>query len=303
MLPEAEIAFLDEVFLGSTAILNTLLGILNERRFRRGHTVLDCPLRVCVGAANRLPEDDALAAFADRFLLRYFAEPVADPELEALLEGGWALHPVEPSPVGLEAIDVVARTARAAELAPIRPALGQALRTLRREGISLTDRRLVKSQRLIAAAAALGGRHRPTEADLWPLVYIVPDAAGQRAAKEALRAQLAPGDNAALPAAAEEATAGPAARARRLTEAAEALLAAASDLGLDASTRADLGPDASAHADDRAQWTLKAEGILREIDASLAPNDRPTPLSDARTRLIQNLQLDPDFAGLESSDA
>src|SRR5450432_4233904 len=53
MLPDAEIAFLDEVFLGSTAILNTLLGILNERTFRRGHTQLDCPLRVCVGASNR----------------------------------------------------------------------------------------------------------------------------------------------------------------------------------------------------------------------------------------------------------
>src|SRR5512133_519982 len=72
MLPEAGFAFLDEVFQGSTAILNTLLGILNERTFRRGHTALSCPLRVCVGASNALPDDESLAAFADRFLLRAF---------------------------------------------------------------------------------------------------------------------------------------------------------------------------------------------------------------------------------------
>ena len=53
MLPEAEIAFLDEIFLGSTAILNTLLGILNERIFRRGHTRMKVPLRVCVGGIER----------------------------------------------------------------------------------------------------------------------------------------------------------------------------------------------------------------------------------------------------------
>src|SRR5882724_10358564 len=47
MLPEAEVAFLDEVFLGSTSILNPLLGVLNERVFRRGSTAITCPLRVC----------------------------------------------------------------------------------------------------------------------------------------------------------------------------------------------------------------------------------------------------------------
>ncbi|MFC7502143.1 AAA family ATPase, partial [Nocardioides sp. GCM10030258] len=72
MVPEADIAFLDEVFLGSTAILNTLLGILNERVYRRGNTLVACPLRLCVGATNRLPDDPALDAFADRFLARVF---------------------------------------------------------------------------------------------------------------------------------------------------------------------------------------------------------------------------------------
>jgi MoxR-like ATPase len=81
MLPEAEIAFLDDVFLGSTAILNTLLGVLNERRFRRGHTQIQCPLRVCVGAANGFPDDESLAAFGDCFLLHHFIHPTPDHQL------------------------------------------------------------------------------------------------------------------------------------------------------------------------------------------------------------------------------
>ena len=96
MLPEAEIAFLDEVFLGSTAILNTLLGLLNERVFRRGATVVDCPLRLCVGATNALPDEITLAAFADRFLVRVFVDPVPDPLLEDLLDAGWRNETPEP---------------------------------------------------------------------------------------------------------------------------------------------------------------------------------------------------------------
>ena len=46
MLPEAEFAFLDEVFVGSTA----LLGVLNECLYRRGHFETAVPLCCCVGA-------------------------------------------------------------------------------------------------------------------------------------------------------------------------------------------------------------------------------------------------------------
>ena len=156
MLPEADIVFLDEVFLGSTAILNTLLGVLNERRFRRGHTQIQCPLRVCVGAANGLPDDEALAAFGDRFLLHLFVESVPDNQLEAMLAGGWQSEqrPVQQL-LGLTQLDTLGQALKNVDLTLVRPALAQAIRRLREAGIPLSDRRIVKSQRLIAAAAVV----------------------------------------------------------------------------------------------------------------------------------------------------
>lgn len=147
MLPEAEIAFLDEVFLGSTAILNTLLGVLNERTFRRGSTARTVPLRVCVGAANTLPEDHTLAAFADRFLARLFIEPVADARLEELLEAGWQSRPRSATPAGglLASVDRLSAETPAVEMTGVRPLLGTAIRRLRGAGIALSDRRAVRA--------------------------------------------------------------------------------------------------------------------------------------------------------------
>ncbi len=97
MLPEADVAFLDEVFFGSTAILNTLLWLLNERQFRRGATSVRVPLRVCVGASNALPEEPALVACTDRFLASVFVTSVPDSELETLLTLG-----LQPAPMGTQ---------------------------------------------------------------------------------------------------------------------------------------------------------------------------------------------------------
>jgi len=265
MLPEAEIAFLDEVFLGSTAILNTLLGLLNERVFRRGHTRVAAPLRVCVGASNRVPEDESLAAFADRFLLHVYVDAVADSMLEQLLEGGWSVGGGAPerSGTGLGDLDRVSAEARAADMMPVRPLLAAAVRRLRSAGVSLSDRRVVRAQKLIAAAAALDGRRTPGPQDLWPLVYAVPDAEGQGVAREALREVLEASENASLPSAAEDASAGPAARAARLVESGRGLLAARP-----------AAPDEG--------WRLRLEGVAREIDAGFAEGDRPDVLATLR---------------------
>jgi MoxR-like ATPase len=274
MLPEAEIAFLDEVFLGSTAILNTLLGVLNERTFRRGSTSVVCPLRVCVGAANVVPDEPTLAAFADRFLARIFIESVEDARLEELLESGWQLDTAPayaPEPL-LGAVDRLAASGRTCDLSDVRPTLGRAVRRLRAAGIALSDRRAIRMQRLVAASAVLDGRLVASEADLWVLPLIAPTADTQLLTQETLADLLGASLNASLVHSAEVLSKGPRARAERLRQVGAALL-----------DRLDVDGLA---ADDR----LRIEATLREIDASLAATDLGDGLSDIRSRLIAALQ-------------
>lgn len=271
MLPEAEIVFLDEVFLGSTAILNTLLGVLNERRFRRGHTQVACPLRVCVGAANGLPDDESLAAFGDRFLLHLFVQPVPDHQLEAMLAGGWQsdMRAVV-AHAGVADLDTLSCAVRDVQLDDIRPRLAHAIRQLRAAGVQLSDRRIVKSQRLIAAAAVLAGRLQATEADLWPLFYVLPTDDAQQSARDVLREQFAGAVSHHLSFAAEQAAMQPLSRAGRLLAEAERCLAGGGD--------------------DRQQQG-DMEALLREIDANYSPQTLPPELAGLRSRLAERIAV------------
>ncbi|WP_328953037.1 AAA family ATPase [Kitasatospora purpeofusca] len=277
MLPEADVAFLDEVFLGSTAVLNTLLGLLNERVFRRGGTVLASPLRVCVGAANHLPEDPALAAFADRFLARVFVDPVADARLEELLEAGRrpAPAPIEARRDGqavpddrLGALDRLAAAARDCELDGVTPLLASALRRLRAAGVPVGDRRAVRSQRLVAAAAVLDGRTAATARDLWVLPLVAPTADTQALARDTLGDLIEKAANQSLTHAAEELSRSSAARAERLARTGAALLADHRGLPEGRDSR------------------LRLEAALREIDAGFAQADLPAALAGIRAELV-----------------
>lgn len=71
-LPTAHIALLDEIFKANSSILNSLLTVLNEKKFHNGKEIINTPLVSVFGASNELPEEDeSLEALYDRFLFRY----------------------------------------------------------------------------------------------------------------------------------------------------------------------------------------------------------------------------------------
>lgn len=76
-LPSAKVAFLDEIWKSGPAILNTLLTIINEKKFHNGNKVEKVPLVSLAAASNELPQKDrGLEALWDRFVLRVLVNPV-----------------------------------------------------------------------------------------------------------------------------------------------------------------------------------------------------------------------------------
>jgi MoxR-like ATPase len=89
-LPEAQVAFLDEIFKASSAILNTLLTLLNERVFYNAGAAVRVPLIMVFAASNKGPGDESLSALFDRFPLRITCQPVPDEHVDELLAVSWA---------------------------------------------------------------------------------------------------------------------------------------------------------------------------------------------------------------------
>ena len=218
MLPEAEIVFLDEAFKANSAILNSLLTLLNERRFNNGASVVRVPLISLFAASNEVPSSDNLDAIFDRFLLRVHSDNLDSYHFHELMNKGLAL---ERAAARDEMADVAAaRIAQQASMpsphtmpspgaVPAPPPLPSALSSsssskallsaadlhgcrrallervefpeeflatykglcfqLRGEGISLSDRRVVRLLKLFAASAYLDGRSRVHEGDLFLL--------------------------------------------------------------------------------------------------------------------------------------
>ncbi|MFT3680426.1 MAG: AAA family ATPase [Ferruginibacter sp.] len=175
MMPEASMIFLDEIFNANSAILNSLLMALNEKIFRRGKETRKLPALMFVGASNALPEEEALNALLDRFLIRVKCDYVDPDKLHEVLLAGWNLEnniQVNKPAITSEAVRQLQAACRTINLSGIRKQFIDVVHTLRNTGIKVSDRRAVKLQNLIAASALICGREEAVLSDLWVLKYI-----------------------------------------------------------------------------------------------------------------------------------
>jgi len=189
MLPSAEIVFLDEIFKSNSAILNSLLTIINERKFTSGPQVMDVPLISLFAASNEAPNDDNLSAMFDRFLLRVLSENLDSYHFHELLARGVANEirlmteragpaPGRPDPIrpilsARQLRDIQQNFDRVMVfpdefMAKYKGLIFQ----IRSEGVSVSDRRAVKLLKLFAASALFDGRPSVCDGDFFILRHI-----------------------------------------------------------------------------------------------------------------------------------
>jgi len=198
-LPDASIAFIDEVFKANSAILNALLTLLNEREFDNGAGRVRCPLISAIGATNAVPEDEVADAFFDRFLVRVPVVAVSAAGFGALLQvgPGWAWTP-PPASLALDKDDLAALAAEAATVgisgAPL-AVLAELRQYFADEQIYVSDRRWVKIVWLMRVAAASEGRSAVALWDLLLLPWLTAhDATRQASVADWLAARLGVGE-------------------------------------------------------------------------------------------------------------
>jgi len=87
-LPEADFAFLDEIWKSSPAILNTLLTMINEHVFKNGDEITKVPLKALISASNEVPQaNQGLEALYDRFIVRMEVPPIQErPNFDSLID-------------------------------------------------------------------------------------------------------------------------------------------------------------------------------------------------------------------------
>lgn len=169
--PEAHFIFLDEVFKANAGVLNAHLTMMEERLFEYDGFNRPIPLLSLFGASNELPQEDELAPFHDRMVVRLWVERIKETGNRIkLLKGmfgkvknGITLQELMHCQEEVEQVtisDAVAETAN------------ELIEEIMHQGIFPSDRRCHHAMQLVRAHAWLNGRTDALVQDLSPLQHV-----------------------------------------------------------------------------------------------------------------------------------
>ncbi len=171
-LPEAHIAFLDEIFKANSSILNALLTLINERIFHNGRERITVPLITMFGASNELPDEEELTALFDRFMLRFMVDYIGEEfRFLKMLEG---IRAPERTTLNFAELDELRHRAAAVRVpGGVLRAIAELRRSLAAQQIIASDRRWRNSLGILRAHAMIAGRDQVTEDDLTFLEHVL----------------------------------------------------------------------------------------------------------------------------------
>ena len=158
-MPEANLVFLDEIFKANSAILNSLLTLINERLFYNNGTPVKVPLMSVIGASNEYPDEgEGLEALFDRFLLRFELDYIADEMNFVSMMKGTGQNQIMPSMTMDELVQLQFFTDMVAIPNEVYETLSKIRMELRDEGIRPSDRRFKQSLSVLQAKALINQR-------------------------------------------------------------------------------------------------------------------------------------------------
>jgi len=197
-LASVELAFIDEIWNASDAILHDLHMVTNEREFVNDGVVISVPLSTMICASNVMPQNSTLAAIYDRILLRYSVPHITD--------GGNFVNMLRlemtPATPVLSWDDVAEAKAAVAQVPfddEVYAALVEVRRELRSKNIDVTDRRFKRSLRVLQAEAWLEGASQVDVDQIMILAHVLWELPEQITDVEAILSEkVSPGEKEAL---------------------------------------------------------------------------------------------------------
>ena len=166
-LPTAHCGVIDECYKANSSILNSLLGLMNEREYKNGNEWFKSPIISIIGASNETPQDESLNALHDRFMLRYLTKYVSPSAFVNLIDPNLNNKSTKRTTITLAELTQAQK--EVLTIAVSRDMLGfvgEFKAKMEREGYLASDRRWKASIQLLQAQAYLNGRNSVEQEDL-----------------------------------------------------------------------------------------------------------------------------------------